>query len=67
MRLLVSVQFAYCYNNSVSLENELIFLDPHTIQPAADLNVESDDSYHYSGIINRVRFQGLDPSIAVVR
>jgi hypothetical protein len=54
----------------VGTEDELIFLDPHTLQPVADVTAsseESDETYHYRGRANRIRFQGLDPSIAVVR
>lgn len=49
---------------------ELIYLDPHTTQPAvevADRRCIPDESFHCQHPPSRMRIGELDPSIAVVR
>lgn len=49
---------------------ELIYLDPHTTQPAVELTescVIPDESFHCQHPPSRMSIGELDPSIAVVR
>ncbi len=50
-------------------DHELIYLDPHTTQPAVDPNEDGqfpDDSYHCQHPPCRMHICELDPSIAAV-
>lgn len=55
---------------SVLPGEELIYLDPHTTQPAVELTdscVIPDESFHCQHPPSRMSIGELDPSIAVVR
>jgi hypothetical protein len=42
-------------------------LDPHVTQAHADTTVIRDDSSYHCDKVNRMKFTGLDPSLALVR
>ncbi|CAF1238091.1 unnamed protein product [Rotaria sordida] len=45
--------------------DELLYLDPHVTQMHVDTTVISDDSSYHCDRINRMKFSGLDPSLAL--
>lgn len=45
--------------------DELLYLDPHITQPHTDTTTNLDDSSYHSDRINRMKFSGLDPSLAL--
>jgi hypothetical protein len=54
--------------NLVRLEtDELLYLDPHVTQAYADTSTIPDDTSYHSDRVNRMKFSGLDPSLALVR
>ncbi|XP_016402751.1 cysteine protease ATG4A-like [Sinocyclocheilus rhinocerous] len=52
------------------IDDELIYLDPHTTQQAVDTESGSavdDQSYHCQRTPHRMKITSLDPSVALVR
>jgi cysteine protease ATG4 len=50
------------------LENdELLYLDPHVTQAHVDPSAILNDSSYHCDRVNRMKFTGLDPSLALVR
>jgi len=48
------------------LENdELLYLDPHITQAHIDTTVIADDTSYHCDRVNRMKFSGLDPSLAL--
>lgn len=52
------------------LGDDLIFLDPHTVQPMVDTDTHDglwDDSSYHCTAACRMNISNLDPSVALVR
>ncbi len=47
------------------VDNELLFLDPHTTQPAVDLGHDPDVSSYYCPVAGRMAISRLDPSLCL--
>ncbi len=47
--------------------DELLYLDPHVTQTYVDTTANSDDTSYHCDRVNRMKFSGLDPSLALVR
>ncbi|CAF4483309.1 unnamed protein product [Rotaria socialis] len=45
--------------------DELLYLDPHVTQPHIDAMNSFDDSSYHCDKVNRMKFSGLDPSLAL--
>ncbi|CAF3986003.1 unnamed protein product [Rotaria sordida] len=45
--------------------DELLYLDPHVTQQHVDTTVTADDISYHCDRINRMKFSGLDPSLAL--
>ncbi|CAF1360784.1 unnamed protein product, partial [Didymodactylos carnosus] len=45
--------------------SELLYLDPHVTQSFVDTTVQTDDMTYHCDRINRMKFSGLDPSLAL--
>lgn len=48
-------------------DDNLFYLDPHTIQPAVSMSEPrfNTESYHYSGVTKKISFDSIDPSLAL--
>ncbi len=47
--------------------DELLYLDPHVTQTYVDTTSSNDDTSYHCDRVNRMKFSGLDPSLALVR
>jgi len=58
--------FPFFLNFFVLETDELLYLDPHVTQLYVDTTAVTDDTSYHCDRVNRMKFSGLDPSLALV-